>query len=251
MRSMRHQWISILFAAITLSVNAKDLIKIGFVPHGPPIDAMEEHTLIGGIVFEVGTAIAHEAGYIAVFHAIPTNRAEEWLAENKIHMLCLYNRHWLKKPERFIWGPDLTHYQEYFILNKDTPDIKSYEQLQGMTVAARLGYTYSPQLEALFTKEYSVRLNRQDTDSLYRLLTLKRVDTLIDNTWSYYYRQKNNPDFTLRLSSLRDAHYPLTCLCAEQSPEISKTLVQSMNNLLNQGKIQQLMVKYLSPKLHN
>ncbi|MBU2712472.1 substrate-binding periplasmic protein [Zooshikella harenae] len=248
---MRYRWLNILFAAITLSVHAKDLITIGFVHHGPPIDIMQDDTLVGGIVFDIGTTIAHKAGFIAAFQLLPTKRAEVWLAENKIHMLCLYNRHWLEKPERFIWGPDLTHYQEYFILNKEAPDIKSYEQLQGMTIAARLGYYYSPQLEDLFKKEYSVRLNRQDTDSLYRLLTLKRVDALIDNTWSYYYRQKNNPNFTLRLASLRDANYPVTCLCSEQSSEISKTLVQSMNNLLNQGKIRQLMAKYLSPKLHN
>ncbi|WP_027708574.1 hypothetical protein [Zooshikella ganghwensis] len=84
---MKYQWLNILLAALTLSVNAKDLIKIGFVGHGPPIDIIRDHTVVGGIVFDVGTAIAEEAGYIAVFHAIPTNRAEEWLAENKIHML--------------------------------------------------------------------------------------------------------------------------------------------------------------------
>ncbi|RDH44434.1 substrate-binding periplasmic protein [Zooshikella ganghwensis] len=248
---MKYQWLNILLTALTLSVNAKDLIKIGFVAHGPPIDIIQDHTLVGGIVFDVGTAIAQEAGYIATFQAIPTKRAEEWLAAAKVDILCLYNRHWLKAPDRFIWGPDLTHYEEYFIQNEDAPDIKNYQQLQGMTVATRLGYTYSPQLEALFKKEYSVRRNRQDTDSMYRLLTLKRVDSLIDNTWSFYHRQKNTPNFSLRLTSLRDAHYPLTCLCSQHPPELSNALLQSMNSLRNQGKIRQLMAKYLSPDLVN
>ncbi|NYZ69355.1 transporter substrate-binding domain-containing protein [Endozoicomonas sp. SM1973] len=234
-----------ILVPISLFSTAAEKAKIGYILHGSPFHEMKDNKLSGGLEYEVGTLIAHEAGLEPHFARLPESRLGYFLETGRIQMLCLYNPAWIESPKRFVWSAKLTDQEEYYIIRDDMPDITSHEQLKGKHIATQLGYIHSENTMTLFKGGLARRVDTRSTEALYKMLKEGRVDTIIDNTISYNYLRKNkNISSKIHLASLRDMVFPLSCVLSQKNHQKTKRLLTAINTIKNNGKLSKILMKY-------
>ncbi|MGI0117956.1 substrate-binding periplasmic protein [Zooshikella sp. RANM57] len=220
------------------------IVNIGYVIHGPPFHLAEKGKLIGGIVFDISKNIAQKAGLVPVFTQLPTKRTDEMLVKGSIQMLCFHNPKWSYHPDKLLWGPEVLKRKEFFIISNNTPDLKSYDDLKSRFIGTHLGYHYSPMLTKLFDTGIASRINKQKTSSLYKLLQMQRVYTLIDNEYSFYHRVRTGDAEGLKLSSLIDKEYSLHCAFSKHNITLTNLLLKATEMMIEDSSFIHLLNKY-------
>ncbi|MGI0115784.1 substrate-binding periplasmic protein [Zooshikella sp. RANM57] len=236
--------LTFLFILLCGHIAIARTVDIGYTPHGLPFDEEKGDKLIGGLIYDIASLIVSTAKLEPVFHSLPVNRIEDFLASGHIQMLCLYNPNWLTFPEHFTWGPALLRQREFFIIRQQDEDITHYEQLKSFNIGSHLGYIYSDTLMSLFDDGKATRISRRSTAELYKLIQLKRVNVIIDNDYSFFYLKRQGKANGLQLASLIDNIYPLHCALSQKKPKLNKELLSAINIIANQNDVTKVLTHY-------
>lgn len=198
--------------------------------------------LSGGITYEVSKMIAEKMHLKSTFVRIPVNRAENYLFEGKMDLLCLYNPQFFSEPNRFYWSIPFDKHVEFFVIHEGD-SLTERSELTDKVVGTQLGYHYNQETEMLFAQKKASRFDRENLDTHYRLLALQRIHALIDVEYSFYYRQQteSNP---VKRSDLIDQEYDMHCAISKESMVSPDQVNEAIQVLVKQTDFRALLNRY-------
>lgn len=243
-------WVSIVRALITslfficsLTVSAHEL-RWGFASaDGQPYVEVREHQLLGGFIYELGRVASQRLGYKADFVETPNKRIEEFMHRGRIHVICNNNPQWMKNPERFHWSEALYSEEDVLLVHRQRQPITDLEGLYGKTLGTQLGYIYSPALMDAFTQKKIVRQNLRDYSTGINLLSMHRLDAMIDMRRPVTHQLNKHPDAPVQINPWVIDRYDMHCAFSPTLPVSTDKLDEVLNELREEGVIEKLLNK--------
>jgi ABC-type amino acid transport substrate-binding protein len=225
-----------------------ETLKIGYgTSGGEPYEILNDRgDLVSGINYDLGEKIAGELGKTPLFYQVPVLRADDMLVSGMVDVLCLYNPLFLASPGEHYWSDSFYKQTEVFIV-PDQTQINSRDQLSGLSVGTHLGYNYHPETMKLFSDARVSRVDKEDSETLYKLLSLGRLGALIDTRVAFDYRMKKNTQqsqYRLKKSNLIDGEYDLSCVLSQKSLLPLDSLNLALRKLVDTGEIASVFNRY-------
>jgi polar amino acid transport system substrate-binding protein len=119
--------------------------------------------------------------------------------------------------------------------------INNLHDLYGKTLGTELGYVYSAGLMSAFASHQITRKDLRDSASGLNLLGKQRLDAIIDMRRSLQFQLAQNPEAPLQLNQWVIKRYDMHCTYSPQLPVNAKQLDQVLQELHDQGLIEQML----------
>lgn len=233
--------ISSLFIICSLSANANEL-RWGFASaDGLPYVNVDEHQLRGGLIYDLGHLVSKRLGLHAGFVETPNKRIDEFMQRGRIHVICNNNPQWMDKPERYHWSPALFSEEDVLLTHRTRPAIHELEGLFGKTLGTQLGYVYSPALMEAFNRKQIIRQDLRDYSAGINLLSMHRLDAMIDMRRPLLYQLSKHADAPLQINPWVIDRYDMHCTYGPQLPVKAERIDAVLEELRAQGVIEQLL----------
>ncbi len=248
-----HGWL-VLLSLIAVNVysesRAAGEIVFGYGTYGgmPYFEENEQGRIHKGITFDFSNKIASKMGRESAFFRVPVNRAEEYLRQGKYDAICLYNPQFFERADQFDWSIPFDQHEEYFIIVEQN-SLGSRRELENKLIGTQLGYIYNPLTEALFREGKATRVDKESVDVLYRLLTLNRIDTMIDDENSFFYRKLKYRE-QIKISQLLDHKYDMHCAISKQSAVSVEKMNGAIQELIQEKAFSEILSNYRLPIEH-
>jgi ABC-type amino acid transport substrate-binding protein len=163
-----------------------------------PLAHFEDGKLVGGIIKDLGEAIATRLGRSAHFSSIPPKRVNLVLTSGQSDGLCYAMPHWLDGD--FNWSKPVVTDRAILIARTEAPPIHKIEDLAGKTIGMVMGYRY-PDLEKVIGSNFQ----RDEAPSMelnFRKLEAERVPYAVGASLNY--------DYQRHLGAMQDSRVELT-----------------------------------------
>ncbi len=216
----------------------------GFSPSDPPpYVEVQANELQHSLTRAIGEAVAAAAGRDLSFVATPNNRIDVSLANGRIQIICNTLPAWLNTPDQVLWSQSLYEDADVVITRLAQPAPHSVSDLQGAIIGTTLGYHYSPAITAAFNQQAMVRHDVRDLPTRLKMLERERLDAVIDLHRAVSHVLPEN-QATFRISQWEVEHFALRCAVANPADRASQKLVRQINEMINNGQIQQIVKRF-------
>ncbi len=206
---------------------------------GMPLAQFTKDQLTGGIVKELGDAIAQRLGREAVYRNIPTKRVSQTLTAGDADSVCYILPEWVKGD--FDWSPPLIPDGDLVVSRADAPKINKLSDLIGQRVGTVLGYPY-PSVNASIGGQFE-RDDALSAELNLRKLNLGRTDHALVEKSSLDYEKHLRPDSTLRIDLVIDS-YQAKCAFSKRSKVPFQVVKSAIQSLLDDGSIDRVLSHY-------
>lgn len=237
--------LSLLMLLLMAKATAAEPLRVSWGSHNaPPFALIEREQLKGGVIFDIGTALAAKLGTTATFVDVPRARYEAQLRGGRIDVTCITNPKWLADPGALAWSPPLFEESDVFVQQAGTAPWTSTSDLPGRRIGTIYSYVY-PSLEPLFA---SGRMQRDDAATLdgnMRRLVLRRVDAVVDSEMAIRWWIRGNDMrglFTMAQIpvSTHDSH----CAISPLVKQGAGTVRAAFESLKSDGTIERILMRY-------
>lgn len=219
-----------------------DELRWGFATaDGMPYVDVHEQQLRGGVIYKLGQAASQKLGLKAAFIETPNKRIDEFMQRGRIHVICNSNPQWVDKPERYHWSAPLYSEEDVLLLHSQHAPITNYNQLNGKTLGTQLGYVYSDRLMEAFAKQQIIRHDLRDLSAGFNLLHKKRLDAIIDMRRPLQFQLAKHAAMPLQINPWVIERYAMHCTYSPQLPVSAELLDKTLEQLRDQGLIEQML----------
>ena len=207
--------------------------------HIMPFARFEHGELRGGMIKDMGEAIAARLGLRVRFVSTPSLRVASALARGDADGVCYVLPRWIKGD--FNWSAPFIPNTGVIIANRDAPVIRQLGDLADQPVGVVLGYGY-PQIEsalgAHFVQEVapSMELN-------LRKLAVGRMRYAITEEVTFAYQMHLQPALPLRVD-LPFTSFNASCAFSHQSKLPFETVDQAIRALIDDGTMKAIFARY-------
>jgi polar amino acid transport system substrate-binding protein len=252
---MRDRWgpikklaVSLLLAAVAPAVMAAPP-TLNFAlgqAWAMPFAHVVDRRLQGGILFEVMSQIAANAGAEARITILPPKRVDAALDSGQVDLHCLLAPSWLDKPvapER--WTVALMTLDDQLLARPDLKDAAAVDlgRSQGLSVGLVISYRYP----ALDDELRDGRLRRDDAASqqgVLEKLARGRTDLAVANSLMVDWFNRTLPA-SQRLKSLKTVHSVATHCLLSPKPTMAPARIQAaVRQLVDSGQLQTILARY-------
>jgi ABC-type amino acid transport substrate-binding protein len=247
-----------LFLSLSLSCvwpascHAQQLVFAVSTGSAMPMTEFRDGALAGGLLKELGDALARELHLTPRYLPQPRKRVEEALLSGHADVLCDLRPEWLERKD-WLWSEAIFSNTQIIASRADTAPVQRLAQLDQLRVGTILGYYY-PQLEQALGEPLSVHFVRDEAASddlnLAKLLR-HRYAYMVTNALYFDYQLKTHPD----RARLNPASYPVMAFdtyCAV--PPRGKLPLASLNRaiqaLKRRGDIQAMLARFRPAASH-
>ncbi len=206
---------------------------------GMPLAQFTNDQLTGGIVKELGDAIARRLGREAVYRNIPPKRVSKTLTVGDADSVCYILPDWVKGD--FDWSPPLIPDGDLVVSRADAPKITKLSDLIGQRVGTVLGYPY-PSVNASIGGRFE-RDDAQSAELNLKKLSLGRTDHALVEKSSFDYEKRLRPDSTLRIDLVVDS-YQAKCAFSKRSQVPFQLVQPAIQSLMDDGTIERVLSHY-------
>ena len=214
----------------------------GFGPlDGMPYVAVREQQLTGGFTRLLGERVGRELAMSVRFIETPNNRLEGFLQDGRIQVICNANPEWMSQANRLHWSAPLYQEEDALLQHTQPPAFTDLASLHGKTLGTSLGFVYSPPLMAAFADGSVQRKDFRDLDTRLHMLSLRRLDALIDMRRTLTYRLARNPELPVRFSTWVVQRYWMHCAYGPHLEVAAEQLDQVLLKLRERGEIDTLL----------
>jgi polar amino acid transport system substrate-binding protein len=96
-------------------------LRVSWSSHNaPPFAIVEREQFTGGLIFDLGNALAARLGTTATFVDVPRARYEAQLRGGRIDITCMTNPKWLADPGALTWSPPLFEESDVLVQQSGT-----------------------------------------------------------------------------------------------------------------------------------
>ncbi|HEX8613809.1 MAG TPA: transporter substrate-binding domain-containing protein [Telluria sp.] len=233
---------SLCFIAMALPAGGAELVFGVSTGSAMPMTRFQGEDLAGGLLKDLGDALAHELHLKPRYLTLPRKRVEAALADGTADLLCDLRPEWLDST-RWQWSDTVFSNNMIIVGRTDTAPLGTLRELAGARIGTITGYRY-PALE----RELGPQFVRDDTasdDLNLRKLLRRRFNYMLTNSLYYDYQRRAHAE-RAHLARAMLAVEPFDTYCA-LPPNGKLTLAQVNRALLalrKSGRMQAILKSY-------
>lgn len=236
---LRRLLLTLLMCLFGLPLQAQEIVFVAATNHSEPLSRFDRGQLSGGIVKDLGDALARRMGLRPRYLSMPSKRAPMALREGEGDLLCYTRPQWI--------GPDfgftlpLIPNAEVVAARPEATRLRTVADLANLPVGTVLGYRYA-ELEAALGE----RLRRQDAPDMQanlRKLVAKRMDYAITDRLVLREHQRRKPQDGLREDVVLNA-YTAPCALSLRSKLKLEAINAALAEMVADGELQRILASY-------
>lgn len=216
-----------------------EMVFVAATNHTMPLASFADGRLSGGLLKELGEAIAQRLGRRARFVSVPPRRVASTLADGSADAVCYVLPEWLEG--NFNWSVPLIPDAGVVVARAGAPVVKQLAQLEFQPVGTVAGYYY-----AALSSTLGPRFRRDDAPSMelnIRKLLLGRMQYAVLEKTTFAYLQRQQPKLGLRADlefDLFKAQYAFSLRSRIDITEADRAIA----SLLRDGGIERVLAHY-------
>lgn len=236
-----YKYLLCLFAIILAMspAGAADLRLIAPRSQAMPLARIESGKLTGGILKDLGEALAARTGRRAVFVTVDSEQVAAALQAGKADGVCYVRPFWIDGD--YHWTQALIPDAELVAAHPDAPPLRSLHDLRDRPVGTVVGYRY-PRLEQVL----GLRFQRHDSptmeDNLRRIMDGTVRYTVVSQA-TLAWHKKRNPALRLR-PELVFASYSAQCAFSRRTQVPFVEIERAINSLVRDGSMGAILARY-------
>lgn len=232
----------LLSLALALPTGAAELVFGVSTGSAIPMTQFHNEELVGGLLKDVGDALAGQLQVRARYLTLPRKRVEAALAGGQVDLLCDLRPEWLDG-KHWQWSESIFSNHMIVVGRTDTPPLDRLGELAGARIGTIAGYRY-PALDRALGPQF-VRDDAASDDLNLRKLLRRRFDYMLTNSLYYDFQRRAHVE-RARLSQSVLVIEPFDTYCA-LAPQGKLTLEQLNRALLalrKNGRMQAILARY-------
>lgn len=240
MRPWRLVLATLLAGAATAQAQEAPLVFIAPANHTLPFVDLQRGQLAGGILKDLGEAIAERVGRKASFIVVPAKRVSAALDNGEADALCYSTPAWTDL-SHVRWSRPVFDYNGVVARRADAPPLQQLSQLAHERLGTVAGYRYL-EVEAALGTSY-LRDDAPDMGRNLAKLTAGRVRYAMTEklTLAYAMRESPAPGPQLALSTVS---YPTHCAFSTRRGLPLASLDRAVDALVADGSIDRILARY-------
>ena len=211
---------------------------------GMPFARFEGERLVGGMMFDLGTALGEALNSPVAYVALPRKRIDSVALNGKIDVRCYINPKWTDAPDAYLWTEPLFELSDVLFGRAAAKPLRQItDAAQGSVISTVLGYRY-PELDGMFASGAIKREDAVDQEKVLLKITAGRTPYGISNLAALDWYRRSTPRHELGDWKLVIATTAIHCAIPKASPWNGRTLVEAINALKRSGKIDAILRNY-------
>ena len=229
--------LSLSFAAASAAQG--ELRMLAPLNHVMPLARFHDQKLTGGILKDLGDAIALRLGRRAVYVSVAVDQVGPALAQGKADGLCYVRPFWIDGV--FDWSRPLIPDAELVASTIEAPVIASLLDLRDRPVGTVAGYRY-PRVEQVLGLRFQRRDSATMEESLQAMAAGSARHTVL-NRATLLYQLKHNKSLKLR-ADLVLASFSAQCAFSKRGKVSFSDVDQAINTLIDNGSVEAILARY-------
>ena len=204
-----------------------------------PLAFFRSNTLEGGILKDLGEAIAEKLHTTAVFVTIPRLRIDDALARGEVDAICDARPEWYGS--RLNWSAPIFVNANVLIMRNGATAVSRFEQLRGKTVGGVFGYVY-PDLDAQVGGAY----RRDDAPTMVNSimkLQAGHIDYAVVNKITFDWELRTNPELR-SFPALTIRQYQAQCGFSPAGNISFAQASRAVDELIKDGTVERILARY-------
>jgi polar amino acid transport system substrate-binding protein len=221
------------------SALAGEMVFIAPTNHAMPLAQFKDGRIVGGIIYDLGEAIARKLGRQARFISVPSKRVGIELAAGEADALCYVLPNWIDG--QFNWSRPLIPNGVVVIAHPDAPVIHTLRDLDGRRVGTVIGYRY-PEVEAVLGKGF-IRDDAPDSEHTFSKLSAGRTNYAIVEQAMLAWQSRSDKSVHVR-SDLVYVTFKAKCAFSRAGRVPFAQPEHAVDVLLEQGAVEEILARY-------
>lgn len=232
-------FLATLAGGLAPAAGAEPMVFLAPTNASMPLGQFTDGQLSGGILMDLGTAIARQLDRKARFVSMPSKRVGIALQNNEADAVCNVLPQWIDGT--FHWSRPLLPNAATIVAMPDAPQIRSLHDLAGKKIGTISGYRYVD-VEATLGKDF-LRDDAPTTELAFSKLAAGRTQYAIIGQAMFAYRQRNDKDFKGRVD-LVFSPVVAQCALAAGSQVPPARFDKAINTLIDNGAVERILARY-------
>lgn len=207
--------------------------------HSMPWADFHQGHLQGGILKDLGEALADRMGRQAQFLTLPSRRVREALRAGEADVLCYVIPGWIG--DDFGWTLPVLPHAEVIAARVPSPPFTSLQDLAGRRVGTVLGYRY-PHLESALGTRF-MREDAPDMGANLRKLTAGRTPYAVTESITLRHHLQRHPDPPLQ-EVWEVERFDVPCALSLRSKLSLDEINKAIQALEHDGSLRRLLARY-------
>jgi ABC-type amino acid transport substrate-binding protein len=216
-----------------------ELVMLAPLDQSMPIARFDNGELAGGIVKDVGDALAQRLGRRASYINVDVAGVQEALSSGRADAMCYVMPFWIDGD--YQWSAPMFPDAEMIAAQAQAPHLRSLRDLKDKPVGTVAGYRY-PRVEQVLGKRFA-RIDAATMDqNLGEMMKGSASYTIISES-TLAYLQRNKPGLTVR-PELVFSTYKAQCAFSRKSRLPMEDANRAIDAMLKDGSIDQILARY-------
>lgn len=229
--------LAVLWSAVPAA--AADLLMIAPLNQAMPFAQFHKDKLAGGILKDMGSALAQRLGRHPVFLSLPGEAVSAALAAGKADGICFVRPHWIDGD--FNWSAPFMSDAETIASRPEAPHIGSLTDLRDRPVGTVASHRY-PRIENVL----GIRFNRVDSanidENMRKLLDGTIQHALMGQSTINYYLRGDKAS-RLRID-MRISTFDAQCAFSKKSALPFADVDKALKAMLKDGTVEKILARY-------
>jgi len=230
---------ALLLSCAAARALAGDLVMLAPTDQAMPIVRFQDGRLAGGIVKDVGDAIAQRLGRRAVYLNADVPDVKPMLSSGRADAMCYVLPSWIDGD--YNWSSPLIPDAEMVVARIGSPPVRSLRELRDRPVSTVAGYRYQ-RVEQVLGMHF-IRTDAENIEKALQQLMDGRVQYTIVGENLLAYMQRNHSDLKVRPDLVFSA-FKAQCAMSRKSQVPFKEFSRAIDALLEDGSIDQILARY-------
>lgn len=231
--------LAVLLALAPVRAASPDFVMIAPLNQAMPFARFQKEKLAGGIIKDMGDALAQRLGRHPKFISVPGEGVSAVLAEGKADGICFVRPHWIDGD--FDWSAPFMTDAETITSRTDAPRIGSLTDLRDRPVGTVASHRY-PRIE----KVLGIRFNRVDSPNIeesVRKLLDGGVQHALMGQATFDYQMRGEKAARVRID-MRVSSFEAQCAFSKKSGVPFADVDKAFNAMLRDGTVDRILARY-------
>jgi len=202
--------------------------------------------LNGGLLREIGEAIAVELGTTAHHVPLSRRRMESAVQSAEVDLVCYWSPKWAEQPQTMDWSiGSLPQIERLVTLRGGMVARLTVDALDGKRVAAQLGYRY-PELDAWFESGRVKRIDETRVALMFKSLEVGASDVMVtseDEIEGYFHAEPQARE-RFDVSAYTVSKVITQCAVSKQSRYPLAAIDKALGNIIRRGDLARMAARY-------
>ncbi|OEZ56300.1 ABC transporter substrate-binding protein [Duganella sp. HH105] len=216
-----------------------ELVMLAPLDQTMPIVRFSNGVLAGGIIKDVGDALAQRLGRRAVYLSVDVAGVTPALTSGRADAMCYVLPFWIDGD--YDWSMPLLPDTEMVVARADAPRLRSLKDLKDTPIGTVAGYRY-PRVEQVLGRQFA-RTDAASMDLNVQQMIAGKVQYTLAGESTLFYLQRIHPQLKLR-PELVFSSFKAQCAFSRKSQVPFNDANRAIDALLREGVIDQILARY-------